>query len=149
MSSASTVTLREYRALAEMRYLIRRFLNFSEAASRAAGIEPQQHQLLLALKGLAAGQKPTVGVVAERLQIRHHSAVELVKRTVERGLLERRTSEVDRREASLRITARGETVLRRLSVAHRRELRVAGAELLDALRLLTAEDQAARPGGKE
>lgn len=128
--------MREYRALAEMRYRIRRFLNFSEAAARAASIEPQQHQLLLALRGLSPDQRPTIGAVAERLQIHHNSAVELTRRAVERGLIERRTSTSDRREAVLHITRHGETVLRRLSVTHRDELRVAGVELLRALEVL-------------
>jgi DNA-binding MarR family transcriptional regulator len=140
-----TVTLHEYRALADMRHRIRCFLNFSEAAARAAGIEPQQHQLLLALKGLAPEQRPTVGAVADRLQIHHNSAVELARRTVANGWIERQTSPRDRREAMLRITRRGEAVLRRLSLAHRNELRVAGVELLHALEALAVGGRRAKP----
>src|SRR5438132_11462246 len=91
-------TRAEYRALAEMRYRIRCFLVFSETAARNAGVEPRQHQLLLALKGLAPDEKPTIGAIAERLQIEHNSAVELAKRSVACGLIERRTSAEDRRE---------------------------------------------------
>ena len=122
-----------YRALAEFRYQIRRFLTFSEAASREAHVEPQQHQLLLVLKGLGPGQRPTIRVVAERLQVQHNTAVELVQRSVERGLVERRTSREDRREASLKITPAGDRLLRRLSLAHRSELRTAAPALARAL----------------
>ena len=127
------VSLREYRALAEVRYVVRRFLNFSEASARAAKVEPQQHQLLLALKGLPRGGRPTIGTVAERLQLQHHSAVELAQRSIKRGLVKRRSSESDRREVLLDITPLGERLLRRLSLAHRAELRSAGPVLARAL----------------
>ncbi len=127
---------RQYRALAELRYRIRCFLTFSESAARAAKVEPQQHQLLLVLKTLPADEKPTVRAVAERLQIRHNSAVDLVKRTDERGLVERRTSAADRREASLRLTPAGQRLLRRLSLAHRSELSSAAPALVHALRMI-------------
>jgi DNA-binding MarR family transcriptional regulator len=124
---------RQYRALAELRYQIRRFLTFSEAAARDAGVEPQQHQLLLVLKALRPGEKPTIRTIADRLQIQHNSAVELVKRSVERGLVERRTSREDRREASLHLSRAGERLLQRLSIAHRSELRSAAPLLVHAL----------------
>jgi DNA-binding MarR family transcriptional regulator len=143
MAQPRDLGARQYRALAELRYQIRRFLTFSEAAARAAGVEPQQHQLLLVLKALGPHERPTVRVVAQRLQIQHNSAVELVKRSVERGLVERRTGKEDRREASLRITPAGDRVLRRLSLAHRAELRSAAPALLEALDALVA-----RPGGR-
>jgi DNA-binding MarR family transcriptional regulator len=129
----------QYRALAELRYRIRSFLAFSDGAAREANVEPQQHQLLLVLKALPRSERPTIGVVAERLQIRHNSAVDLVKRSIERGLVERRTGAEDRREASLRLTPAGQGVLRRLSVAHRSELCGAAPALLDALRAVVAE----------
>ena len=133
MVTPAQISTREYRALAELRYVVRRFLNFSEAAARAAGIEPQQHQLLLALKGMPTKCRPTVGTVAERLQLQHNSAVELAKRSIERGLLERRSSQADRREVLLYITPQGERLLGRLSLAHREELRSAGPVLARAL----------------
>jgi DNA-binding MarR family transcriptional regulator len=135
---------RDYWALAELRYLIRRFLEFSESSARAAGVEPQQHQLLLAIKGLPPDRRPTIAAVAERLCVQHHSAVELVQRSIERGLVERQTSDVDRREAKLRITARGERVLRRLTALHRRQLRTAGSALVDALEAIIKRPQRAR-----
>ncbi|MGH9710579.1 MAG: MarR family winged helix-turn-helix transcriptional regulator, partial [Candidatus Acidiferrales bacterium] len=122
-----------YQALADFRYEIRRFLNFSEQAARAAGIEPQQHQALLAIKGLPATQKATVGVLAERLQIQHHSAVELVDRLEVHGLLKRTRSRTDRREVLLRVTRRGAKLLNELSLPHRAELRAAGRTLLRSL----------------
>ena len=123
-----------YRALAECRYEIRRFLNFSEQAARAAGIAPQQHQALLAIKGLPVGLRATVGVLADRLQIQPHSAVELMNRMETKGLLRRRRSETDRREVLLRLTVRGERLLRELSLPHQAELRSAGPALLRALK---------------
>src|SRR6266481_7179066 len=89
MNSTADLSMADYQALAEMRYQIRRFLHFSEQAARQAGLVPQQHQLLLALKGLPAGRKATISEVAGRLQLRHHSVVELIDRLVERGLIKR------------------------------------------------------------
>ncbi len=136
MPPSRDLSAAHYEALAALRHQIRRFLAFSEAAARTVDVEPQQHQLLLVLKALPPHERPTIGVVAERLLIKHNSAVELVKRSVERGLVERRTATEDRREASLRITRAGESVLRRLSLAHRAELRSAAPALLNALEAL-------------
>jgi len=133
MSQDRDLGVRQYRALAELRYQIRRFLAFSETAARDAGVEPQQHQLLLALKALGPDDRPSIRTIAERLQIQHNSAVELVKRSVERGLVERGTSREDRREASLHLTRAAERLLRRLSLAHRSELRSAAPMLVEAL----------------
>jgi DNA-binding MarR family transcriptional regulator len=122
-----------YEVLADFRYEIRRYLNFSERAARARGVEPHQHQALLALKGLPANAKATVGVLAERLQIQHHSAVELADRLVQRGFLRRSRSQTDRREVLLHLTASGEEIVWELSLPHRAELRSAGRRLLVAL----------------
>ena len=145
MQSTRDLSTAHYRALAELRFQIRQFLAFSEAAARAAEIEPQQHQLLLVLKALLPDEKPTVRIVAERLQIRHNSAVDLVRRSVERGLVERRTGKTDRREACLRITPAGQRLLRRLSVAHRSELRSAAPSLVDALNALVGSAAKKKP----
>jgi DNA-binding MarR family transcriptional regulator len=123
----------DYGALAEFRYEIRRFLNFSERAARAAGLEPQQHQALLALKGLPEGKRATVGILAERLQIEHHSAVELTNRLVAKRLVVRSRSATDRREVILHLGRRGEKLLRELSLTHHGELSSAGPKLLRAL----------------
>jgi DNA-binding MarR family transcriptional regulator len=127
------ISATDYRSLASFRYEIRKFLAFSEQAAREAGIEPQQHQLLLALKGLPKGARPTIGTVAERLCIQHHTTVELVDKLEQRGLLERRRGTRDRREVLLRLTLRGGALLRRLSTIHREQLRTVGPAMVNAL----------------
>jgi DNA-binding MarR family transcriptional regulator len=128
-----TLTLSDYESLAELRYQIRCFLSFSERAARAAGLEPRQHQLMLGLKGLPRDARPTIGELAERLQIQHHSAVELVNRLAATGYLRRMRGGEDRREVLVSLTPRGEKVLRKLSLHHRAELRSAGPMLVKAL----------------
>ncbi len=124
----------DYRSLAQFRYELRRFLNLAEQAARNAGIEPQQFQALLAIKGLPDGCDPTVGALAERLQIHHNSTVELVNRLEFQGLLKRVRSRNDRRAVLLRITGRGQKIVRRLALPHRAELLSAGHAILRALR---------------
>ena len=126
----------DYRALADFRYQIRRFLHFSEAAAKAAGLEPQQHQLLLALCGDKHPPGPTIGTLAERLLIRPHSAVGLIDRMEARGLVERIHAGKDRREVRVRLTAEGQEKLRHLSSLHRKELRRTGPVLVQSLRAL-------------
>src|SRR5438876_9911528 len=129
-----TLTPRDYKSLADLRHHIRRFLRFSELAVRGLGLEPRQHQLMLALKGLPRGTRPRIGELAERLPIRHHSTVELVNRLATRGYVKRQKGENDRREVLLMLTPKGERVLRELSLHHRAELRKEGPALLGALR---------------
>lgn len=133
MDTDQEIPLVEYQALAEFRYQLRRFLHFSEQAARAVGLEPQQHQLLLALKGLPEGRPATVGELAERLQIQHHSTVELVNRMVDRNLIERTRDERDQRKVLISLTSYGEEVLHKLSLLHRTELRSTGPVLVRAL----------------
>src|SRR4029077_16739052 len=128
------LTLSDYESLAELRYQIRCFLSFSEQAARAAGLEPRQHQLMLSLKGLHPDARPTIGEIAERLQIQHHSTVELVNRLADAGYVRRRRAGDDRREVLLALTPKGEKVLVELSLHHRAELRSAGPALVAALR---------------
>jgi DNA-binding MarR family transcriptional regulator len=132
-SDLSTVGFQQ---LAEFRYRIRRFLHFSEEAARAIGLEPQQHQLLLALRGLPEGTRPTVTALSSRLCLRHHSTVELINRLVQRGAVVRRHSHQDRREVLVELTRRGEQLLRQLSVLHWQELQTSGPALSDALRAI-------------
>ncbi len=117
------VTKAEYVALAAFRYALRQFLRYSEEAAAAAGLTPHQHQALLALKGFPGRDEITIGELAERLQIRHHSAVELVDRLCSEGLVRRESSPVDRRQVRIALTARGGVFLERLSAAHKDELR--------------------------
>lgn len=127
------LTHSDYQSLAEFRYQVRRFLRFSEDAARKAGIEPRQHQLLLAVKGLPQHEKPRIGVLAERLQIEPHSAVELANRLAKSGYVRRQKDQVDRREVILSLTAKGEKLLCGLSLDHHAELRTAGPALMAAL----------------
>jgi DNA-binding MarR family transcriptional regulator len=124
----------DYESLAEMRYQIRRYLHFSEEASRTAGLEPRQYQLLLAIKGLPRNVRPRIGELAERLQIQHHSTVELVNRLSAGGYVRRHRANDDRREVLLALTSRGEKVLHKLFLHHRAELRLRGPALVAALR---------------
>jgi DNA-binding MarR family transcriptional regulator len=133
------VSSSDYRALAEVRYRIRCFLTFSEASAREVGLEPQQHQLLLAIRGLQPGVSPTIRCLAERLQIQHNSAVELVRRSVANGLVVKRESERDRREVLLAIAPKGARLLEKLAQKHRTELRSMAPVLLEAVEALVGE----------
>ncbi len=130
---ATGLTHNDYVALGEIRFRIRRFLHFSETAAREEGLEPQQHQLLLAVRSLEGPNGPTIGDVAAHLFIRHHSAVGLVDRMEERGLIERVRGTGDRRQVKVCLTNRGAEKLERLTVTHRTELRNSGPALVDAL----------------
>lgn len=138
------LSLEEYRALAEFRYQIRRFLGFSEELVRAAGMEPQQHQLLLAIKGLPDGVTATVGELAERLQLKHHSTVELVNRLEKLRYVARAASQEDRRQVIVRLAPSGAGILRKLSLSHHQELEVAGPRLSKALRSIARQHGAKR-----
>jgi DNA-binding MarR family transcriptional regulator len=127
------VTPDAYRQLAEFRFQIRSFLHFSENAVRVAGIEPQQHQLMLAIKGLPDGARPTVTVLAHRLCLKHHSTVELINRLERRGVVVRRPSSQDKREVLIELTPRGDNLLDQLSVLHWRELQSFAPKLAVAL----------------
>jgi DNA-binding MarR family transcriptional regulator len=127
-----------YQNLAEFRYQIRRYLDFSTKVTRLAGIEAQQYQLMLALKGAPKRTVATIQYVADRMFIQHNSAVELVDRSVERGLVERHQNIQDLRRVEVRLTPKGEKVLRSLVEDHRTELLSAGSELLAALKPLLA-----------
>jgi DNA-binding MarR family transcriptional regulator len=115
-------TQADYEALSEFRYLIRRFLEFSEDAADAVGVTPRQHQALLAIKGFPAGQPVTVGDLAERLRIRHHSAVELVNRLADAGLVQRTPDAANQRRVLLSLTDAAERDLAALSAVHLDEL---------------------------
>lgn len=128
------LTSADFQSLANLRHQIRRFLHFSEQASRSAGLEPRQHQVMLAIKGCPENARPRIGEIAERLQIQHHSAVELVNRLAAHGYVRRRRGGQDRREVLLALTPKGERVLRELSLHHRAELQSAGPALVRALR---------------
>lgn len=133
-----------YQALAELRYQIRRFLRFSEQAARSAGLEPQQYLALLMLKGLPEDKKPTIGELAERLQIQHNSTVELIDRLAERQLVERQRSESDQRQVIVTLTERGEDILQKLASHHQAELQTIGPAFLRTLETILAYHSDAR-----
>ena len=140
VSRQNDVTLSDYRALAEFRYQIRRYLAFGEQAIKAAGLRSRQYQLLLALKGLPEGMEATITNIADRLGIRHHSAVELVNRLEKRGFVRRQRSDVHRSFVFVLITKEGETVLQKLVASRKADLQIAGPILAKALATLTKQN---------
>jgi DNA-binding MarR family transcriptional regulator len=131
-------------AMAELRYQIRLFLRFSENAARQAGLEPQQHQLLLAVKGLPPSLRPTVGVLAERMQLKPHSTVGLIDRLVEGGFLARLRATDDRRQVLVKLTHDGEQILQKLAVHHLDQLRSVGPKFKNVLQSLIEDPTGAR-----
>jgi len=114
----SGLTQRDFERLLEFRVTLRRFQRWSEDQAKAAGLTHVQHQLLVAIKGHPGGQPPTVGDLAGYLLLRPHSAVELVDRAEDAGLVERIPDPVDGRVVRVRLTAGGEEVLQKLTGAH-------------------------------
>jgi DNA-binding MarR family transcriptional regulator len=145
MTQNQKVKLSDYWALAEFRYQIRRFLHFSEEAARHAAVEPQHHQLMLAIKGKPDEEPARIAYLAERLQIQHHSAVELVDRLDKKGLITRTRGEHDRREVFVQLTPRGLRILDELTVHTSAELRSAAPRLVATLRHLTRQRTRRRP----
>jgi DNA-binding MarR family transcriptional regulator len=138
----------EYVALAEFRYQLRRFLRNMEEEVRQFGINPQQYQLVLAVRGLPRSQTPTISCLAERMQLNHNSMVELVDRCEERKMLRRIRSATDRRQVTLAITPEGEAILRKLGSAARQELRSIGPMLVESVLRLTEERPSRAVNGK-
>ena len=132
--STQPLTQSQYQLLAEFRYRLRQFLHFSEEAAREHGIEPQQHQLLLAIKGMPADLRPTIKALSARLSLRHHSTVELIGRTMVQGAVVRHQCEEDRREVLVALTPAGEELLQKLSVLHWQQLQTSGPALADSLK---------------
>jgi DNA-binding MarR family transcriptional regulator len=130
------LTLSDYQALAEFRYQIRQFLHFSEQAVKQAGMERGQYQLMLAIKGMPEGVRPRIREVAGRMQIQHHSAVELVNRLEAGGHVRRERARADRREVLLELTAKGERVLAELALHHHEQLQSSAPGLVTTLRRL-------------
>ena len=144
-----SVSRLNYPAIADFRYAIRRFLNFSADAARKAGLEPQQYQLLLALKGLPPTEAPTIGTLAARMLIRHHSAVELINRLETHRLIRRSHNPADHREVFLVLSARGERMVQRIASAHWAELQTAGRELIGTLENIMAPSRRPTPKQKK
>jgi DNA-binding MarR family transcriptional regulator len=149
MSHTKSVKISDYQSLAEFRYQMRRFLHFSQASARDAGIEPQQHQLMLAVKGAPDGEEPRIAYLAERLQIQHHSAVELVDRMVKKDLITRTRGENDRREVYVQLTDLGDGLLSQLTQHMRAELRSAAPALVATLHKLTPRPTAVKKARRQ
>ncbi len=144
LSVSDMSELPDFQAMAELRYQIRRFLRFSETAARQAGIEPQQHQLLLAIRGLPGELKPTIGVLAERMQLQHHSTVELIDRLVDRGFICRLRATDDRRQVLVKLTREGQAFLETLSRHHLEELQTVGPRFVKILQGLIGKAKRSR-----
>src|SRR5256886_8978357 len=133
----SALNFDDYSALAEFRYLLRKFLRFSKDFLRANGnMNAEQYEALLAIKAFAAPEGLTISQLSERLQIKHHSAVNIVDRLVERKLVTRAASESDRRRRHLSLTPKGEQLIEELAAVHRKEVRGRSADLIKALEQL-------------
>jgi DNA-binding MarR family transcriptional regulator len=141
MSGRKKLSKAQYEELAAFRYALRQFLVFSENIARSAGITPQQHQALLAIKGFPKRDSVTVGELADRLQIKHHSAVGLIDRLVFQSLVAREISDDDRRQVHIRLTEFGEEKLLRVASANRRQLRRIGPGLTPLLERLARSEE--------
>jgi DNA-binding MarR family transcriptional regulator len=137
MTDFSTFPKTDYESLAEFRYALRHYLRFSKNAVETVGLTLQQHQALLFIIGFPGREQVTIGELAERLQIRHHSTVGLVDRLEEQGLVERIPNEEDRREVFIGLTQKGVAVLESLASMHREELRHLGPQLCVMLEQIT------------
>lgn len=136
MPGTKPLTKAQYELLAAFRFALRQFLKFSEDAAAGAGITAQQHQALLAIKGFPGRDCVSIGELAERLHIAHHSAVGLVDRLEAEDLVVREPSETDRRRVFIALTRHGERVLEKLATVHREELRRIGPDIRTLLEKL-------------
>ncbi len=136
MAVKKKLSKKQYEMLASFRFALRQFLRFSEDAAQGAGVTAQQHQALLAIKGFPGRDRVSVGELAERLQVAHHSAVGLVDRLVMERLVVREPSAEDRRRVFVALTEQGEGVLEKLASAHHEQLRRIGPEIRQLLEAL-------------
>lgn len=145
---AKKITSAEFRALAEMRYRIRLFLKEGDASARKAGLEPQQYLMLLAIRGLAAEMPAKIQTLADRLVLKHHSAVELLDRLERRGYVKRTRGRQDRRQVLVSLMPRGEKILETVVQQRISELRVTGRELVRAIAALLRDERDGTSAGK-
>jgi DNA-binding MarR family transcriptional regulator len=131
--------------LAEFRFELRRFLQFSENASIVAGLQPQQHQLLLQVAGATDDAPVTIAYAASRLGLKHNSTVELVDRSEREDLIERTIDKDDKRRAILRLTRKGRQLLHKLSGDHARELNEMAPRLVRTLRRVQLHSRTSSP----
>jgi DNA-binding MarR family transcriptional regulator len=143
------ITPAEYRALAELRYRIRHFLREGDTKARAVGLEPQQYLMLLAIRGLPEGSEATIQTLAERLALKHHSAVELIDRLETHGYVRRTRSRDDRRRVFVTLLPRGERLLELVARNRISELRSTGEALVGAIEALLDRGQHAGNNQKQ
>jgi len=124
------------RSMAEFRYQLRKFLNFSETASERVGVGVQQYQLMQVIAAMPEGQEASISYLAERMVLRHNSTVELVDRAERAGLVKREADAKDMRRSLVTMTAEGDAILQRLIAEHLRELPVRVEDLIEALQAL-------------
>ncbi|MBB3464613.1 DNA-binding MarR family transcriptional regulator [Rhizobium sp. BK377] len=128
----------DYEALSNLRYTLRRFMDFSASAAQEEGLPAQQHQALLAIRGHRGEDAMTIGILAERLLIAPHSATELVSRLVAAGYVSRQTDPADKRRQTLELTEKANDALKRLTAIHLTEIREMAPRLIDILQGLQA-----------
>ena len=145
---AKEITTAEYQALAELRYLIRKFVREGDAVAQTAGLEPQQYLLLLAIRGLPEGEEATIRALADRLALKHHSAVELIDRLEAHGYVRRSRNRDDRRRVLVSLLPRGEKLLEQVARHRISELRASGTALVNAISALL-ENGGPSPGKKQ
>lgn len=132
-SMAPKIKEQEYKALAELRYRIRQFLQEGDSTAHEAGLEAQQYLLLLAIRGLPDGEEATIRTLADRLLLRHHSTVELIDRLETRGYVKRVRGREDRRQVLVVLLPRGEKLLEKVVGQRLIELRSHGRALVGAI----------------
>jgi DNA-binding MarR family transcriptional regulator len=140
----STISDAEYRALAELRYRIRHFIQEGDAAAQRSNLEPQQYLMLLAIRGLPLGAVATIRTLAERMALQHHSAVELIDRLESHGLVRRIRSEGDKREVRVSLLPQGSKLLDRVARERLSELKASGAALADAITALVERNHSSQ-----
>jgi DNA-binding MarR family transcriptional regulator len=146
-AEAKPLGKKQYEALSEFRYQLRRFLHFSETAARSEGLTPLQYLLLLHVRGFPGRDWATVGELAERLQLQHHGVVALLSRCEQAGLVTRRKSDVDRRQVEVRLLPDGARRLEHLAALHEAELRsLQGIFRVASITAFNNEDVVGRQG---
>lgn len=136
MKHQERLTAGDYEALADLRYSIRRFRQFSAQEADKLGLKPQQHQALLAIKGLPSGRQMTARMLAERLLMTGRLVDDLIQQLIDEGYVEAGPSTVGRAKHVIRLTPKAEDALDRLASAHLFEIRKMAPELMQALRVL-------------
>ncbi len=140
------ISVAEFRALAELRYRIRLFLKEGDATAREAGLEPQQYLMLLAIRGLPPDVPGKIRTLADRLALKHHSAVELVDRLEQHGYVKRTRGREDKRQVLVSLLPKGQKLLERVVQQRIGELRASGRQLVQAIDALLRDGRGAEKG---